>query len=1087
MADSDWYKDAVLYEVRVPSFYDSDGDGTGDLRGLIEKLDYLKVLGVTALWLLPHYPSPQLDDGYDIADYYRVNPALGNLEDFKRLLDEAHARDLRVVTELVLNHTSDAHPWFQRARRAAPGSVERNFYVWSDTPDKWADARVIFRDFEKSNWSWDPVARAYFWHRFYAHQPDLNFESPAVHEAMLAVVDHWFALGVDGLRLDAVPYLYEREGTTCENLPETHAFLKKLRAHVDRKFPNRLLLAEANQWPEDAAAYFGAGDECHMAFHFPIMPRLFMALRMEDSYPIADILEQTPAIPPGCQWAVFLRNHDELTLEMVTEEERDYMVRFYASDRQTRINLGIRRRLAPLLDNDRRRIELLNAILFAIPGTPVLYYGDEIGMGDNAYLGDRNGVRTPMQWSADRNGGFSRANPQRLVLPLIIDPEFRYETVNVEVQENNPSSLLWWMKRALALRKRHAAFARGTLTLLAPENRKVLVFLREHAGESLLVVANLSRAPQWVELDLRAFRGTKPVELFGNVAFPPVGDEPYLITLGAHDVFWLALSGSEAAPAELARPWEPRSVPFSQPLDAAFRAGSVLESALVAYIPGRRWFQSKSRAVTGVRLVDSIVLPAPAAGIRLIFAQVSFAEGEPETYVLPISAQESTEAPARAVLGLRRSSGPETWLVDVADDGRTGRALHELAQAGTRAAGARFEIAGVRTSALEPKADAPVPSTRVLGEEQTNTSYVNGQEYVGKLLRRLEDGTSLEVEILEHLARAPEPPPVAKLLGRIDVELGGNRVATLFLSETYLMNEGGAWQLTVDAIQRFFDGMLTSQRFDPGPRLGRELVAAALAPEPPEVRDLFDYRPFAHLLGQRTAELHLALAHDPTHPSFGPQRFTDLARRSAYQSLRNLTARCLDRLRQASLSDTARELAEQVLDRAAELRERSASLLRVASAGRLIRAHGDYHLGQVLYTGRDFAFVDFDGEPGRGRAERQRLLSPLADVAGMLRSFHYAALGVLSGKLPGSRVREEDRAALLPFALYHYDWSAAVFLAAYLERMSGSGLLPDQPAALQTLLDVHLIEKALYEVHYELGFRPDWVELPLRGLLDVLG
>jgi maltose alpha-D-glucosyltransferase/alpha-amylase len=543
---ADWYKDAIIYELRVRSFYDSNDDGVGDLNGLIEKLDYLKDLGVTAIWLLPTYPSPLRDDGYDIADYSTVHRVVGTLDDFRRMLDAAHARDLKVITELVLNHTSDAHPWFQRARRAPPGSRFRNFYVWSDDPQKWSDARIIFQDFETSNWTWDPVANAYYWHRFFSHQPDLNFESEDVQEAMLGVVDHWFEMGVDGLRLDAVPYLYEREGTTCENLPETHAFLQKLRAHIDRKFTGRMLLAEANQWPEDAALYFGKGDECHMAFHFPIMPRLFMALRMEDSYAISDILEQTPPIPESCQWAVFLRNHDELTLEMVTDEERDYMVQRYASDRQTRINLGIRRRLAPLMENDRRSIELMNVLLLSMPGTPVIYYGDEIGMGDNAYLGDRNGVRTPMQWSPDRNGGFSRANPQRLILPTIIDPEYSYETVNVEVQQGNPRSLLWWMRRALALRKQHPAFARGTLTLLAPENRKVMAFLRRYQNEALLVVVNLSRAPQWVELELGEFVGVRPVELFGNVEFPTVTQPRYLLTLGGHGVFWFSLTRKDA-------------------------------------------------------------------------------------------------------------------------------------------------------------------------------------------------------------------------------------------------------------------------------------------------------------------------------------------------------------------------------------------------------------------------------------------------------------------------------------------------------------------------------------------------------------
>src|SRR4051794_40766432 len=527
-----WYQDAIIYEVHVRAFFDQSGDGMGDFAGLTQKLDYLQDLGVTAVWVLPFCPSPWKDDGYDISDYANVHPAYGTLRDFQNFLKEAHARGLRVISELVLNHTSDQHAWFQRSRRAAAGARGRNYYVWSDSPELYKEARIIFKDFEASNWTWDPVAKSYYWHRFYSHQPDLNFDNPEVRAAMLNAVDFWLDMGVDGLRLDAVPYLYEREGTNCENLPETHGFLKELRTHIDGRHSGRMLLAEANQWPEDAIAYFGAGDECHMAFHFPVMPRLFMATRMEDRYPVTDILQLTPPIPEGCQWALFLRNHDELTLEMVTDEERDYMYRVYAQDRNMRINLGIRRRLAPLLENDRRRIELMNGLLFSLPGTPVIYYGDEIGMGDNIYLGDRNGVRTPMQWSGDRNAGFSRANPQRLYLPVNIDPEYHYEAINVEAQQNNPNSLLWWTKRLIALRKRYKAFGRGTLEFLHPSNRKILAFLRRYHEETVLVVANLSRFVEYVELDLAAFQGLTPVELFGRTHFPTVGKQPYLLTLG---------------------------------------------------------------------------------------------------------------------------------------------------------------------------------------------------------------------------------------------------------------------------------------------------------------------------------------------------------------------------------------------------------------------------------------------------------------------------------------------------------------------------------------------------------------------------
>src|SRR5438874_2225201 len=549
VADPLWYKDAVIYELHVKTFHDSDGDGIGDFRGLIQKLDYLHELGITAIWLLPFYPSPLRDDGYDIADYFDVNPNYGTLDDFRAFLDAAHKRGLRVITELVINHTSDQNPWFQKSRRAPLGSPEREFYVWSDTPEKYSDARIIFKDFETSNWSWDPLAQAYFWHRFYSHQPDLNFDNPAVHQAVFEALDFWLELGVDGLRLDAIPYLYEREGTNCENLPETHEFLKKLRSRVDSKYPGRMLLAEANQWPEDSVAYFGDGDECHCAFHFPVMPRMFMAIRMEDRFPIVDILAQTPPIPETSQWALFLRNHDELTLEMVTDEERDYMYRVYASQAKARINLGIRRRLAPLLGNDRKRIELVHLLLLSFPGTPVLYYGDEIGMGDNVFLGDRNGVRTPMQWSSDKNAGFSRASPQALYLPIILDPEYHYEAVNVEAQQANPNSLWWWMKRVLTLRQRHRAFGRGTIEFLRPENRKILAFTRRFEEEVILVVANLSRFPQPVELELGQFKHLRPIELFGRTEFPVIGEAPYPLTLSPHAAFWFLLEPGSARPS----------------------------------------------------------------------------------------------------------------------------------------------------------------------------------------------------------------------------------------------------------------------------------------------------------------------------------------------------------------------------------------------------------------------------------------------------------------------------------------------------------------------------------------------------------
>src|ERR671925_217183 len=622
MTDELWYKDAVIYELHVRAFSDSDADGIGDFRGLTSKLEYLRELGVSALWLLPFYPSPLRDDGYDIADYNSIHPSYGNLREFRGFLREARRQGLRVITELVLNHTSDQHPWFQRARRSPPGSRERDYYVWSDTPERYRDARIIFKDFEVSNWSWDHVAGAYYWHRFYSHQPDLNFENPAVREECKRLVDSWFEMGVDGMRLDAVPYLFEPEGTMCENLPETHEFLSELRSHIDRRFDEKVLLAEANQWPEDAVEYFGVGDESHMAFHFPLMPRMFMAIQMEDRFPVIDILEQTPKIPEACQWAMFLRNHDELTLEMVTDEERDYMYRMYASDPQARINLGIRRRLAPLLGNDRKTIELMNGLLLSMPGTPVIYYGDELGMGDNIYLGDRNGVRTPMQWSSDRNAGFSRANPQRLYLPLIIDPEYHCETVNVEAQQNNPTSLLWWMKRILALRNRHKAFGRGSIDFLYPHNRKVLVYVRSYQEERILVVANLSRQVQYVELDLAQFKGLVPVELFGQTEFPPIGELPYFLTLAPHSFYWLALTPAraEVTPAPPLRTLHVGA--WTDLFDD--RERHQLEDVLPRYLASVRWFGGKARRIKTAELVEAVPVTSSADRRSPVAAMAAF-------------------------------------------------------------------------------------------------------------------------------------------------------------------------------------------------------------------------------------------------------------------------------------------------------------------------------------------------------------------------------------------------------------------------------------------------------------------------------
>ncbi|CAG1006553.1 maltose alpha-D-glucosyltransferase / alpha-amylase [Myxococcaceae bacterium] len=1103
--DSDWYKDAILYEVRIGAFQDSDGDGIGDLVGLTQRLDYLEDLGVTTLWLLPFYPSPMKDDGYDISDYTRVHPESGTLEDFERFLDEAHRRGLRVMTELVINHTSDRHPWFQRARRSPPGSRFRDYYVWSETPDRYPEARIIFKDFEPSNWSWDPVARAYYWHRFYSHQPDLNFESADVRREILRVIDFWFELGVDALRLDAIPYLFEREGTGCENLPETHDFLRALRAHVEARWRDRMLLAEANQWPEDAAAYFGDGDQCHMAFHFPLMPRLFMSLHLEDRFPILDILQQTPPIPDSCQWALFLRNHDELTLEMVTDEERDYMYRVYASDSRARINLGIRRRLAPLLGNDRRRIELMNALLFSLPGTPVLYYGDEIGMGDNYYLGDRNGVRTPMQWSSDRNAGFSRSNPQRLHLPVIIDPEYHFESVNVEAQRNNLHSLLMWTRRLIALRKRHRAFGRGTIEFLTPRNHRVLAFVRSLGDERILVVANLSRFVEYVELDLSRYSGRTPIELFGRKPFPRIGELPYLLTLGPHSFYWFAIAPSEAADpvAEIGADATRTPVQIASDPRALFggAATASLETALAGILEGRRWFGGKTSMRRTCTLVDAVEIGRDGVLAWLAIVRVETIDGGVDVYALPIAVASGRRAEEI------RSRSPHAILAELVDasrDGRSGALLYEAAEepavalrlldmiAGQRTLRGRAgAVSGTTTSQFRSFRDVakepPRPSP--LRVEQTNTSIAFGEGLILKLIRRLGEGTNPELEIGRFLTERTGFTAFARVLGAIEYQSPRGEPLTLGLLFPWVENEEDAWRHAVDCAQQFFDRIQAHpERGSPPPDEGNVIEAARRPISALGADVIGGYLETARLLGRRTAELHAALASDRDDPSFAPEPFTSLYQRSLYQSMRNSTYETWRRLREAtpSFSGETRSDAERVLGLEAAARERFHEIVGVRLSAMRIRCHGDLHLGQILHTGSDIVFIDFEGEPARTLSQRRLKRSPLRDVAGMLRSFDYAARGTLleaseAGTLPA------DSEGLARWARFWSRSVGAAYLSAYLERGAHDGLVPSDPAGLERLLRVLLLEKCVYEIAYELAHRPGWIRIPLCGVIDLLG
>jgi maltose alpha-D-glucosyltransferase/alpha-amylase len=1081
-----WYKEAIIYQLHIKTFCDANNDGIGDFQGLLSKLDYLKNLGVSAIWLLPFYPSPLRDDGYDIADYYKVNPSYGTIEDFKQFLNAAHDLGLKVITELVVNHTSDRHEWFQKSRYAAPGDPWRDFYVWSDDPTKYSEARIIFKDTEVSNWTYDPVAKSYFWHRFFSHQPDLNFDNPAVKQAVFEVFDFWLEMGVDGVRLDAVPYLIEREGTSCENLPETHSILKELRAYMDSRYSDRMLLAEANQWPEDSVAYFGAGDECNMAFHFPIMPRMFMALHMEDRYPIVDIVEQTPAIPDNCQWAIFLRNHDELTLEMVTEEERDYMYRVYARDPRSRINLGIRRRLAPLLNNNRRKIELMHSLLFSLPGSPILYYGDEIGMGDNIYLGDRDGVRTPMQWSADKNAGFSRSNPHSLFLPVNIDPEFHYEAVNVEVQETNLSSFLWWIRRVISIRKRFPAFGHGDFQIISPNNHKVLAFTRTYDGQTILVVVNLSRFSQAVELDLQQWAGWVPEDTFGHARFPVIRDSAYPITLGAHTSYWLLLTPPDVTGVADGE----RKLPVTQ-FDGktswwfSNAAGRFVEGDLSRYIQNCRWYRSKTRSILTVSVLDLIDFPGEGVG-QLLLVAFNFTEGARDLYALPVRIVSGEEArkieveyPATVIARIGQDGD---LLVDATGSEIFHRVLLDLVTETRTVPGRVGRIVSSKSNHLaETLADGPPQASRILKVEQSNSSIIFDQKIYLKLFRKLEEGINPDLEVTKQLSDNIGFPNVPAYLGDIQYVAPGLEPASVVMLQAFTPNEQNGWSHTLEGVDRYFDRVLAEPNLTQAPSIG-------LAEEVPE--PFLSMIEGIHLetvrqLGERTADLHLALAKDTKSPDFAPEPFTLQHQRSIFQSIRSETKQTITLLNRlyANLEPGPKLHARKVLDRSGELLGSHDYLLRDPINVQKIRIHGDYHLGQILFTGKDFVILDFEGEPARPIGERRIKRSALIDAAGMLRSFHYAAH---YGLLESRTVRPVDQDVLESYADLWSTRASQVFLGAYLEKSGSATFIPKDQEDLQFLLRSFLIVKALYELRYELNNRPKWVAIPLRGILSLL-
>jgi maltose alpha-D-glucosyltransferase/alpha-amylase len=1087
--DALWYKDAVIYEVHVRAFFDSNDDGIGDFAGLTRKLDYIHSLGVNTIWLLPFYPSPQKDDGYDISDYHGIHSSYGTRADFRTFVREAHRRGLRVITELVINHTSDQHPWFQAARAAPAGSSKRDFYVWSDTDDRYADARIIFTDTEKSNWTWDPVAKAYYWHRFFSHQPDLNFDNPRVARAVGRIMRYWLAQGVDGLRLDAIPYLVEREGTSCENLRETHSIIKQLRHQVESHFPDRMLLAEANQWPEDVRDYFGDGDECHMAYHFPLMPRMYMAIAQEDRHPIADILSQTPEIPASCQWAIFLRNHDELTLEMVTDRERDYMFRMFAADPKSRINIGIRRRLAPLMENDADRIKLINSLLLSMPGSPIIYFGDEIGMGDNFFLGDRDGVRTPMQWSPDRNAGFSRADPQRLFLPPIMDPVYGYEAVNVEAQERDRSSLLHWMRRMLRVRGSTRAFGRGTLRLLRPGNRKILAYLRQYGDETLLCVANLGRHAQAVELPLGEFKGRVPIEMIGEVPFPPVGELPYMLTLPGHAFYWFRLAlGAESPPwhmDQLPREELPalvlfdgwnsfvrdRVVPWRSTMAEKLRE-QLEHEVLPGFFATRRWYIDGDAPVRRVELVD--VAEGRSDGVRWLFGIVDVqadAARAAVRYQLPLALTWEDE-------GTRDLQIIPVAIARVREHARVGTmvdallyepCVREIVEAIGRNTDLPCERGRIRfkpTTAFARLRDGAEEHLRVEAApvQGSNTGLALGDRLFLKAYRRLAAGTNPELEIGRFLTEVVPFRHAAALAGSVEYVDEHGSSYTLAVLQQFIPNQGNAWDYTQEYLARFLDDVSTDARSQP-----KDLHGAFLE--------------MVGTLGTRTAQLHQALATTTGDPAFDPrpvesadvERWTGCVRAAAETTLAELKQHRTDWPPAAVASAGA------LLTQGGELLKRIEAIAIDRPSGLKARHHGNYELGQVLVVHNDFAIVDFEAEVRGDFAAT--LDSPLRDVAGLLRSLVYAGEAAFDKAIS----RQPDDASILRKSVDR--WIAASrerFIASYEATMRTSRVCPPLPDA-RRLIDLFELERNLRDARFELGRRHDSLHVSLRSLLRLVG
>jgi maltose alpha-D-glucosyltransferase/alpha-amylase len=966
-----WFKDVITYALPIHSFYDSSGNGTGDIPGLIQKLDYLEDLGINCISLLPFYRSPLKDDGYDVSDFKSVHPDYGTLEDFKTLISETHKRGIKVMIDIIMNHTSTEHEWFQRARKAPPHSEERSYYIWSDTPEKYPEADILFSDYENSNWKWDNVAKSYYWHRFYSHQADLNYNNAHVRKEIQNTLDFWYDLGVDGLRLTSVMFIFQEEGTNCENLPAVHEYLKSLRKYVDQKHPGKVLVAETNLWPEEAAEYFGEGDECHMNYHFPLMPRLYMALQTEDRYPIIDILEQTPSIPESCQWALFLRNHDDLMLSMVTEEERDYLYKVFAQDHGAKINDGIRRRLAPLLSNDRRKIELLNSLLFSLPGSPVVYYGDEIGMGDNIYLGDRNGIRTPMQWNSDRNAGFSNANPQKLFLPVISDPLYRYEAINVELQSRNSTSLLWWMKNIIAMRKRLKAFSHGKIEFLDSRNGKVLSFIRSFEGESILVVANLSKFSQAVELNLKRFKGIRPIEIFSQNKFFAVSEAPYQFTLSPYGYHWFLMEGSdeqESTPQERLIPEISSEVEWDHLLENYTTKRKLEKKILPFYLRSCRWFGGKSKKMVSIDISHSPSINTAEQNAYFLNISIRYTDGLPETYFLPVSFVTDPQAMVRflkdetqSVLCYLQTPEQEGIIIDAIYEEKFRNELfwkiktnEEVSVMGGLL---NFEAGKILHELDFEKEDI---SSEVLRAEQSNTSVIYNDQFFFKIYRKLDTDINPDLELVRFLSEKTDFQNSPRYGGGIQFFDTKEKSSTILgLLQNKIPNQGEAWTMMLEALSRFYEKVLTKQK-----QQGMELPPLVEKPRmyfedtPEVVRKLIGSVTYERvvLLGQRTAEMHVALASDQDSADFCPERFSQHYQRSVYSQHRKLANEKINALsnRLSSLPEHIAREAQKIVDLKAPILDYFSKIYDDKIDASKTRVHGDYHLGQVLYNGKDF-------------------------------------------------------------------------------------------------------------------------------------